>query len=175
MRQHPVGVVYLLAGPLALACGGGGVGPRPAELAAIDGTLCFEGEVALLTCGTNSDRLLSLCSRGESLRYRYGKPGAVELEYPDRDQPLQDAFKWESTETHGSMDGPPGGQFSKLSFSRDGTGYLIDERYFGEPPVIKIVVTPANGDPVTSDCDRQVDGSLAFVAITLSLPVDQAY
>lgn len=174
---------------LSLACGGPAavplvppaatptaVAPTPAPAVAkapIAGTLCVEGEESLLTCGTTSDHLLSLCSRDQTMRYRYGKPGAVELEYPDKDQAVQDAFKWESTETQGSMGGAPGGQMSKLSFTRDGASYLIDERYVGEPPVIKLIVTPANGEPVTIDCDQHVDGNLSYVAVRMSLPVDE--
>ncbi len=147
--------------------------PPPSE-APLEGTLCVSGEESLLTCGTASGGLLSLCGRGERVRYRFGLPGAVELEYPEEEQAVQDAFGWTSTITQGGMGAAPGGQYSKLSFANGDVRYTVDEAYVGEPPVIRILIDQPGRPQAILDCNRDIDGNLSYLATKMSLPVEEA-
>lgn len=61
--------------------------------------LCQPGEETVFAFATPSGKLLSLCKGKNSawLAYRFGKPGAVELQFPDK----LDATSWQRFEFSG--------------------------------------------------------------------------
>lgn len=168
---------------LGLACGGA---THPAEPVAVpeppkteaaptlvSGTLCYEGEEALLKCGTASGKQVGLCLKGETLRFRYGTPGVVLVEHPSADQAPQDAFAWEATVTHGGMGRPPGANDSTLSFARDGASYALHEYVTTGTPAIELKVTGKDGAVEAAACDQDVDGNLVYVAGRVYLPLEE--
>ncbi|NSL55613.1 hypothetical protein [Uliginosibacterium aquaticum] len=44
--------------------------------------LCAPKERVVFSCSTNAGKQISVCSKRESVQYRFGRPGKVELEYP---------------------------------------------------------------------------------------------
>src|SRR5688500_7423875 len=59
-------------------------------------SLCTEGERQAMSCEVKSGKTVSLCLEGQLdqvvLRYRFGKPGAVELELPRGKTPAEKAW-----------------------------------------------------------------------------------
>lgn len=46
------------------------------------GGLCTASETTYFTCETRQKKSVSICGTPSSLQYRFGRPGAVELEFP---------------------------------------------------------------------------------------------
>ena len=47
--------------------------------------LCAAGEVSYFACRTARDRRIALCGQApQAVQYRYGRSGAVELQFPER-------------------------------------------------------------------------------------------
>jgi hypothetical protein len=63
------------------------------------GARCTAGEVPVFSCATTSGKVVSLCASPDlsetagSLRYRFGRPGRVELAHPQDKTPPQAAFR----------------------------------------------------------------------------------
>lgn len=69
--------------PLLAACGAMLAVPAGASGAPAKG-LCAPHETTWLACTTSRQRWIGLCgSAAQALQYRFGRPGAVELRFPD--------------------------------------------------------------------------------------------
>ena len=87
------------------------------------GTLCERNEINYSTCLSGS-RLISLCASrdldGQNgyMQFRYGKPGKIEISYPDKTQNPRYVF----FESHRSY---TDGSESRISFTREGAKYVL--------------------------------------------------
>ena len=121
------------------------------------GSLCERGEKIVFSCAlTKPPKIVSLCSSKELtknqgyLRYRFGLPGKIELEYPKDGERPQEAFKY-SHYFRAQVDE------TEISFSLNGYEYAIFDDYNGEVKPVHnsqgIRVTPPNkGKEVTLNC-----------------------
>ena len=121
------------------------------------GSLCERGEKIVFSCAlTKPAKIVSLCSSKELtkdrgyLRYRFGLPGKIELEYPKDGERPQEAFKY-SHYFRSLVDE------TEISFSLNGYEYAIVDDYNGEVKPVHnsqgIRVTPPNnGKEVTLNC-----------------------
>jgi len=99
-----------------------GAGPSRAIDLAI--SLCKPGEKAIFSCSFPKSKkgvkVASYCLTDKSLVYRFGKPGAVELEYPPAAAPATASFVRNHTSNGKGFD-------DILLFSNAGTTYTLDE------------------------------------------------
>ena len=100
-----VGLTLLLAGSAAAWAPG-----APANL-------CERNERVAFTCQAGA-KVISLCGQGRALRYRFGRPGAVELAFPEDGTPAATAFRFSSTYYAG------GGE-SRVHFRNGGVDYVL--------------------------------------------------
>lgn len=90
--------------------------PRP--------TLCAAGEAAVFACPVGGGRLVSLCASADlgehagTLTYRFGRPGRLELSFPETPAHPKAHFRRGSIASAGG-----GGDF--VSFSRDAHTYTL--------------------------------------------------
>jgi hypothetical protein len=113
-------VLLLAAAAPLLNAQPGGAGLRPL---AIERGHCRVGEALVFDCPVNAKRL-SVCAspdydaRTGKLSYRYGPPGAVELELPKD--------RWKGAATEAGHDSFPNGSTSGwLRFHNGPTGYVV--------------------------------------------------
>lgn len=98
-------------------------GLAAASPAAAAPSLCTAGELPVFSCAMASGRIASLCASADlsettgTLRYRFGRPGKVELVHPQGDIPPRAAFR-------AGIIGAGGGDF--IRFSRGDTTYTIE-------------------------------------------------
>jgi hypothetical protein len=121
------------------------------------GSLCERDEKIVFSCTlTKPAKIVSLCSSKELtrdrgyLRYRFGLPGKIELEYPKDGERPQQAFKY-SHYFRSQVDQ------TEISFSLNGYEYAIGDDYNGEEKPVHhtqgITITPPNnGKQVTLNC-----------------------
>lgn len=90
---------------------------------------CTAGQTAWFSAAVKgSDKVVSLCgslaSNGKPgwLEYRFGRPGAVELRYPDKRTGSLRAFTYRRYTR-------PRTTYLRLEFTRDGLRYAIDEAF----------------------------------------------
>lgn len=89
---------------------------------------CKPGEEAVLSCPVGGGKVLSLCATGANgpadglkMQYRFGKPGAVELSYPDRMAPAKGRFFLSTTPFSG------GGE-ERIRFRSGSYDYVVFQR-----------------------------------------------
>ena len=121
------------------------------------GSLCERDEKIVFSCSLRKPaKIVSLCSSKELtkdrgyLRYRFGLPGKIELEYPKDGERPQEAFKY-SHYFRAQVDS------TEISFSLNGYEYSIIDDYNGEEKPAHhsqgITITPPNnGKQVTLNC-----------------------
>ena len=121
------------------------------------GSLCQRDEKIVFSCAAGKQaKIVSLCSSKELtkdrgyLRYRFGLPGKIELEYPKDGERPQQAFKY-SHYFRSQVD------TTEISFSLNGYEYAIIDDYNGEEKPVHhsqgITITPPNnGKEVTLSC-----------------------
>lgn len=124
------------------------------------GSLCERDEKIVFSCSlakpAKPGKVVSLCSSRELtkdrgyLRYRFGLPGKIELEYPKDGERPQEAFKY-SHYFRAQVDE------TEISFSLNGYEYAIFDDYNGEVKPVHnsqgIRITPPNnGKEVTLNC-----------------------
>lgn len=132
----------------------GGVGATCAQ----DATLCAAGETILFNCRIQGeDRLASVCASpqlavpGGYLRYRFGKPGAVELEFPAATEHSYEQFAFSRYTRH---------RVTKISlnFQNAGHVYSIFDSYDAESgPAqreqgVQVIRPQRRGTPVSLMC-----------------------
>jgi len=93
-----------------------------------DASLCLAHEPVVFACSVGG-KIASLCRSGDAgngLSYRFGKPAAVELRYPQPGQRARPAF---------SMKTEPliGGGVTKVTFQRGGYTYTVYSRVARAP------------------------------------------
>lgn len=81
--------------------------------------LCAADETAYFSCAASSGRSISLCGKSaQTLQYRFGKPGHVELAYPAQPQDSVNAF-WYAHYFRAQVD-----RF-EIRFDNAGTEYVL--------------------------------------------------
>jgi len=120
------------------------------------GSLCERDEKIVFSCAVGKQpKIVSLCSSKELtkdkgyMKYRFGLPGKIELEYPKEQKPARDAFKY----THyfrAQVD------YTTISFTLNGYEYMISDDYNGEEKPVhyaqELTITPPGGREVTLKC-----------------------
>ncbi len=81
-------------------------------------SLCLAGEEPVLSCSVRGGKILSLCARGESLQYRFGRRGSLELAWPEQPAPAKGRFFF-------SVTGYAGGFEERIRFSNQGYDYVL--------------------------------------------------
>ena len=120
------------------------------------GSLCQRDEKIVFSCAVGKQaKLVSLCSSKELtkdkgyLRYRFGLPGKIELEYPKEQKLAREAFKYTHYFRY-QVD------YTTISFKLDGHEYMVSDDYNGEEKPVhsshELTVTPPNGKEVTLKC-----------------------
>ena len=121
------------------------------------GSLCERDEKIVFSCAVGKQaKIVSLCSSKELtkdrgyLRYRFGLPGKIELEYPKDGERPQQAFKYSHYFRY-QVD------TTEISFSLNGYEYAIVDDYNGEEKPAQhsqgVTITPPNnGKQVTLNC-----------------------
>jgi hypothetical protein len=150
MLTSKVGAALLFVLSLSLASAS-----NVAQLQA--GSLCEGDEKIVFSCAVGKQaKIVSLCSSKELtkdkgyLRYRFGLPGKIELEYPKDGERPHEAFKY-SHYFRAQVDE------TEISFSLNGYDYAIFDDYNGEiKPVHNSqgirIMPPNNGEEVTLNC-----------------------
>ena len=120
-------------------------------------SLCNVNEQTVFSCATKpSGKIVSLCSSPELtkdtgyLQYRFGLPKKIELEFPQKRQQTQQAFKY-SHYFRAQVD------LTEISFTSNGYQYAIFDDYNGEERPARSeqgvrVMPPNNGKEVTLTC-----------------------
>jgi hypothetical protein len=128
-----------------------------------DGTLCERHEAIVFSCHIGK-KIVSLCRPKKGprrLRYRFGTPAHVDVEYPERNANEPGAFY--------TSRGPRfGGGEASVAFTRDHVEYTLYSRVGraegGSPeeriPTFEdgLIVLKAGGPPKISTCDDGGDG-----------------
>jgi hypothetical protein len=142
------------AGMALLAASSLGAGGEPAP------SHCAPGEQVVLSCAMEgSAKVLSLCASAGAtagrgyLQYRFGKVGAVELQYPsDRSVPPGRAF------VYTVILQPPGG-FSSYAFTLEGNRYAVFSSSHAGDETAGVTVTPKGGREVSLACAATTYGT----------------
>ena len=81
--------------------------------------LCAKGETTYFSCPAGNGRSINLCGKpAQTLQYRFGKPGRVELAFPARPEDGPEAFRYAHYARY-QVD-----RF-ELRFDNDGTEYVL--------------------------------------------------
>ena len=120
-------------------------------------SLCNTDEKIVFSCTTKqSGKIVSLCAsrsltkEAGYLQYRFGLPGKIELEFPNKREQTQQAFKY-SHYFRAQFD------LTEISFTSNGYQYSIFDDYNGEERPARSaqgvrVTPPNNGKEVTFTC-----------------------
>lgn len=120
-------VALALALALVLAPAWAHAASDPADAPA-DASLCLAHEPVVFACSVGG-KIASLCRSGDAgngLSYRFGKPAAVELRYPQPGQRARPAF---TVKTEPLI----GGGVTKVAFQRGGYTYTVYSRVARAP------------------------------------------
>lgn len=102
-----------------------------AAISASAASLCTPTEQAIVSFQTKSKKLMFICKGAKAayVVYRFGLPGKIELQYPDRlDQTSWKKFAYQSFSRAGGKEN--GGFYQRtLDFKRDGVSYGIYESW----------------------------------------------
>jgi len=136
------------------------------------GSLCERDEKIVFSCTLGKQakpgKVVSLCSSKELtkeqgyLRYRFGVPGKIELEYPKDGERPHEAFKY-SHYFRAQVDE------TEISFSLNGYEYSISDDYNGEEKPVHhsqgiTIKPPNNGKPVTLNCRERAKAQYGDLA-----------
>lgn len=129
--------------------------------------LCQPGEETVFSFATKAGKLLSLCKgRGSTyLAYRFGKPGAVEFQFPDKlDATSWQRFEFSGLHRWGGKINAGFGDYS-LAFATGGFRYTVYQGWSDEEDTYDIgVVVAGKGNPVRIDGRRKSqEGSLLLL------------
>jgi hypothetical protein len=118
------------------------------------GSLCERGEKIVFSCTVGkSPKTVSLCSSRVLtkdtgyMKYRFGLPGKIELEYPKEQKLARDAFKYTHYFRY-QVD------YTSISFTLEGHEYMVWDDYNGEEKYSAkgLTITPPSGKEVTLKC-----------------------
>ena len=124
-------------------------------------SLCLDGETLAFGCRA-SKKVLSLCRKGtDVLYYRFGKPGAVELTYPDSPIVSADAFFYDEERIWSGPSGPPPIDLVVLRFERKGVKYEVRQENY-EKAGIRVIIE--DKPPVDIPCEGKPTGDLTGIA-----------
>ncbi|MGH9906047.1 MAG: hypothetical protein ACRD8U_10770 [Pyrinomonadaceae bacterium] len=141
--------------------------PKPGHVMPPRATsLCRKDEQVLFACKTAASKIISLCGSKELeekkgyLQYRFGKPGALELQFPEKLENTQSAFRYDNYFR---------AQVSRTHLRFDNGGYRYELFYYYEgdisPKIIQggVTVEPPGKDKesIQIDCLGRVVSRLA--------------
>lgn len=110
--------------------------------------LCTAEERVRLACVVKGGKLVSLCEAKGALHYRFGKPGALELELPKAEAPAIDVA-WQST-------GPDGKKHIASAWN-EGHRYAVVSDRTEDQFDVSVVVRKGAGKPLaTLNCTEQL-------------------
>jgi hypothetical protein len=149
MRTSKVGAAFLFLLSLSLTAASNVAQLQP-------GSLCERDEKIVFSCAVGKQaKIVSICSSKELtkdkgyMKYRFGLPGKIELEYPKEQKLAHEAFKY----THyfrAKVD------YTTISFTLGGYEYMISDDYNEEEKPVhsseNLTITPPNGKEVTLKC-----------------------
>ena len=151
---------------LAMALLAAGISVVPSWVWA-DG-LCHAGEQTYFSCPTKRHKTISLCgSLPATLQYRYGKPPAVELAFPDdaaqgtRQLATAHYARYQTDRT-------------EVTFSRNGVDYALFDYTEGGHRTAGVRVTTPDGTDHEVDCAGAIRGELGTPAKSLQCDTDNA-
>lgn len=121
------------------------------------GSLCEREEKIVFSCKVGKEaKTVSLCSSKELtkdkgyLKYRFGLPGKIELEYPKEQKLAREAFEY-SHYFRAQVDS------TEIRFTLDGYKYSISDDYNGEQKPVHnvqaLLITRPNGTHLTLKCN----------------------
>lgn len=98
---------------------------------AVGGDLCMNGEIALFSFSTKSNKLMSICmkSNREYMVYRYGRQNNIEMQFPDRlDADSWRSFTFSGMKRSGGKANAGYGDYD-LSFARGQITYVVYQKW----------------------------------------------
>jgi len=129
--------------------------------------LCVGGEVSYFACRTARDRRIALCGQApQAVQYRYGRSGAVELQFPER---AADA----STQMLYSHYGRYQTERVELRFTNGGVDYVLFEYLEGKRRSAGVRVMAGAKERVIA-CAGRVDSRLGELEGALPCDADNA-
>ena len=121
--------------------------------------LCQTDETVFFSCQTRSKKWISLCGTlPASLQYRFGKPGKVELQYPENGADGKTSFFYRHYFRY-QFD------YTQISFKNKDTDYTLSYGFNGEndpkkPDLSGGVDVTAMGQPTDIQCTGKITQSL---------------
>ena len=130
--------------------------------------LCAVDEVSYFACRTARDRRIALCGKSpQAVQYRYGRSGAVELQFPER---VADA----ATQMLYSHYGRYQTELVELRFSNGGVEYVLFEHIEGQRRSAGVRVTAAGAKERVVACVGRIDSRLGELEGVLTCDADNA-
>ena len=129
--------------------------------------LCAADEVSYFACRTERDRRIALCGKSpQAVQYRYGRNGAVELQFPER---AADA----ATQMLYAHYGRYQTDRVELRFTNGGVEYVLFEYLEGKSRSAGVRVTAGGKERVIA-CAGRVDSRLGELEGALPCDADSA-
>ncbi len=150
---------------LALLCA---VAVQPASaLERVAGGLCAADEVSYFACRTARDRRIALCGKSpQAVQYRYGRSGAIELQFPER---AADAAEQMLYAHYGRYQTDR----VELRFTNGGVEYVLFEYTEGKRRNAGVRVTAGAQERVVA-CAGRIDSRLGELEGVLPCDADNA-
>ncbi|GLQ91195.1 hypothetical protein GCM10007901_01450 [Dyella acidisoli] len=135
------------------------------------GSLCRPPEKTYYSCHTVNHKIMSLCGAlPGALQYRFGTPGKIELQYPDK---AADGTKLMRYAYYFRFQT----NYSEVVFDHNGYSYTVfdyDENDYGERHSAGVRVAGSNGVEHEVKCKEPVDGDLVQPGKYLKCDPDNA-
>jgi hypothetical protein len=134
-------------------------------------SLCHAPEVTYFSCQTTAKKIISLCGNGSnSLQYRFGKPRALELQFPKDSADGAKQFKY-------SHYFRPQTDYWELRFANSDVNYTVFERWADGQKSAGVEVRLANakeGDEKQIACVGKFSSKLDALKSTVPCDADSA-
>jgi len=133
---------------------------RAAPTSVPEPTLCSAKEQIIFSCATGRQKIVSLCASGDlkqsggRVQYRFGKPGNIELSYPEKTEAWKELFTF-------SAHGFSGGGEYHIRFVNNAFEYLLYDQETRPQENSGLLVR--NNGKVVSHL-KCVDGAHSFIS-----------
>lgn len=132
------------------------------------GGICHAGETTYFQCSTAHHKSLGLCGNLPStLQYRYGKPGKVELQFPDQAADGAKLLLYAHYHRYQT-------DRSEVTFSHAGVDYAVFDYTESGKRSAGVHVTTADGAEHEVLCDGAIHGRLDALKNSLRCDADNA-
>ena len=130
--------------------------------------LCTADEVSYFACRTARDRRIALCGTSpQALQYRYGRSGAVELQFPEH---TADAAARMLYSHYGRYQT----ELVELRFTNGGVEYVLFEHIEGQRRSAGVRVTSPGAKDRVVACAGRIDSRLGELEGALACDADNA-